>query len=48
MKGLAKRQREAQEMGKFEKQVEMEKMKGCIKNDQWQYHPTQGPDGHGA
>jgi len=26
----------------------MEKMKGCVKNDRWQYHPTQGANGNGA
>jgi hypothetical protein len=26
----------------------MEKMKGCIKNDQWQYDPTQSSDGDGT
>jgi hypothetical protein len=26
----------------------MEKMKGCINNDRWQYHPPQGANGNGA
>jgi DNA invertase Pin-like site-specific DNA recombinase len=26
----------------------IEKMKGCINNDRWQYHPTQGANGNGA